>query len=58
MSVMKIINTFIAKVLEANNVTVPQVLDSLNCDDRDFKGCGCDYNCDWDFEIPESDETK
>lgn len=55
---MKFINTFIAKILEANNVTVPQVLDTLNCDDRDFKGCGCDYNCDWDFEIPKSNETK
>lgn len=52
MSVMKIINTFIAKVLEANSVTVPQVLDSLNCDDKDFYGCecDCDYNCDWDFD--------
>ena len=50
---MKIIYTFIAKILEANNVTVPEVLNSLNCDDigscsRD--GCDCDYNCDWDFE--------
>lgn len=49
---MKIINTFIAKILEANNVTVPQVLDSLNCDDMGLYdyGCDCDYNCDWDFE--------
>lgn len=47
---MKIINTFIAKVLEANNVTVPTILDSLNCDDRYCYGCDCDYNCDWDFE--------
>ena len=49
---MKIINTFIARVLEANNVTVPQILDSLNCDDRycDGRDCGCDYNCDWDFD--------
>lgn len=50
---MKIINTFIAKVLKANDVTVPLVLDTFNCEDQntcDHCCCECDYNCDWDFE--------